>query len=371
LLRVGFVVNPIAGMGGTVGLKGTDGEAYYLALARGAKPVAWRRGLEFLNSVSSSGFAILTASGDMGYNVVAMSKHSGRVARVYAVEREKTSAEDTKRVVREMVGDKVDILVFVGGDGTARDICEVVGESTPVLGVPSGVKMYSAVFAVSPRAAARVFDEFVNGRAVLVEREVLDIDEDAYRKNELRVRLYCYMKVPVVEGFVQASKSPSTHLDEEENKLAVARYFVENMLEENTVYILGPGTTVKAINKVLGLPATTLGVDVLYNGEIMALDVWEKQLLEILNTYSRAKIVVTPIGGQGFIFGRGNQQITPNVIRRVGRSNIIVVATWSKIAGLDYLRIDTGDYELDKELEGYYKVLVDYNKFVVKKAVVV
>jgi len=371
LIKMGFVINPIAGMGGSVGLKGTDGDAYQLALQRGAKPVAWRRGLEFLNNVSSGEFTIFTASGDMGYNVVAMSKHSDRVARVYAVEREKTSAEDTKRVVKEMVSDGIDILVFVGGDGTARDICEVVDESVPVLGVPSGVKMYSAVFAVSPRAAARVFEEFINGRTVLVEREVLDIDEDAFRRNELKVRLYCYMKVPIIEGYVQASKSPSAHLDEEENKLAIARYVVENMLEENTVYILGPGTTVKAINKVLGLPATTLGVDVLYNGKIIALDVWEKQLLEILNLYSRAKIVVTPIGGQGFIFGRGNQQITPNVIRRVGRSNIIVISTWSKIAGLDYLRIDTGDYELDKELEGYYKVLVDYNKFVVKKAIAI
>ena len=369
MIKMGFIINPIAGMGGVVGLKGTDGEAYLIALKRGAKPIAWKRGLEFLESITVEDFEIYTANGDMGYNVVIKSRHRNKIKKVYGELKRETSAEDTKNIAREMVDDGIDILVFVGGDGTARDICEAVDQEVIVLGVPSGVKMYSAVFAVNPRAAAKIFEEYIKGNTEIVEREVLDIDEEAFRRDELKIKLYGYLKTPVVKEYIQSSKSPSsTFGEEEENKVAIARYIVEN-LESDTVYILGPGTTVKTINKILGLPATLLGVDVLYNGKIIVKDAWEKHLLEILDKYSKAKIIVSPIGGQGFIFGRGNHQISPKVIKRVGKENIIIIATWNKIRELNVLRIDTGDPELDKELEGYYRVLVDYNRFVVKKVV--
>ncbi|MEM1742233.1 MAG: ATP-NAD kinase, partial [Desulfurococcaceae archaeon] len=175
---------------------------------------------------------------------------------------------------------------------------------------------------------------------------------------------------PVFENFVQSSKTIAYSGDEEDNKIAIARYVIENM-SNDTVYILGPGTTVKTINKLLGIPATILGVDVLYNYKLLVKDAWEKQLIEILDRFNKAKIILSPIGGQGFILGRGNQQISPNVIKRIGRENIVIVSTWSKIRELDYLRIDTGDYELDKLLEGYYPVLVDYNRFIVKKVITV
>ncbi|MET1159860.1 MAG: ATP-NAD kinase family protein [Thermoprotei archaeon] len=365
---MGFIVNPIAGMGGSVGLKGTDGYAYYEAIKRGAKPIAPRRALEFLNSIRTNNFIIYTANKQMGLDIVTASKHANKVSRVFNNIGAITSAEDTKRIACAMVENGIDILVFVGGDGTARDIYEAVDGAIPVLGVPSGVKMYSAVFATSPRAAARVFEEFVKGNVVILEREVLDIDEEAFRKDELRLKLYGYLKVPIIAELIQSSKSISTGLDEEENKIAIARYIVENM-EHDTVYILGPGSTVKAINKVLGLPATLLGVDVIYNSRLIAKDVWEKQLLEILSRYDRAKIIVTPIGGQGFILGRGNQQITPRIIKRVGVENIIIIATRKKISELDVLRVDTGDPELDRELCGYRRVLVDYNTYIVKKVV--
>ncbi|MEM1676101.1 MAG: ATP-NAD kinase family protein [Desulfurococcaceae archaeon] len=367
---MGFIINPIAGMGGSVGLKGTDGDAYRLAVERGAKPIAWKRGLEFLNNINTTGFVIYTPIGEMGLNTVKMSIHRDKVVKTYNVCSETTTAEDTKRIVREMIRDGVDIIVFVGGDGTARDICEAVNKETVVLGVPSGVKMYSAVFAVNPKAASRVFEEFIRGNIVIVEREVLDIDEKAFRRDELYVKLHCYLKIPVFENFVQSSKTIAYSGDEEDNKIAIARYVIENM-SNDTVYILGPGTTVKTINKLLGIPATILGVDVLYNYKLLVKDAWEKQLIEILDRFNKAKIILSPIGGQGFILGRGNQQISPNVIKRIGRENIVIVSTWSKIRELDYLRIDTGDYELDKLLEGYYPVLVDYNRFIVKKVITV
>ncbi|OYT39064.1 MAG: ATP-NAD kinase [Desulfurococcales archaeon ex4484_58] len=366
---MGFIVNPIAGMGGAVGLKGTDGEAYRLALRRGAKPVSPLRALEFLNYIKINDFLIKSAPSVMGLNIVMGSRHRDKILKVIGDVKRETTAEDTKRIARLMVEDGIDILVFVGGDGTARDICEAVNEEVVTLGVPSGVKMYSSVFAVNPRAGARVFEEYVKGNAVIVEREVLDIDEEAFRRDTLKVKLYGYLKIPVISEYIQSSKSPSlSSSDEEENKYAIARYVIENM-EKNTLYILGPGTTVKAISRVLNIPYTLLGVDVVLNGRLLMKDAWEKPLLEILDQYDKVKLIITPIGGQGFLFGRGNQQLTPKVLRRIGKENIVVVATWNKIREIKYLLIDTGDHELDDMLSGYYKVLVDYNRYIVKKAI--
>lgn len=367
IVKMGFIVNPIAGMGGRVGLKGTDGEAYYEALRRGAKPVSPGRALEFLNSIKTSDIQIVSAPKIMGENIVEKSKLRDKLFMVVGDISQPTTSEDTRRIARSMI-DKVDILVFVGGDGTARDILEAADKKIPALGVPSGVKMYSAVFAATPRDAATIINEFVNGNVEIVEREVLDIDEEAFRKDKLVIRLYGYLLVPLVSGKIQSSKTLYYDISEEENKIAIAKYIIEQM-EEDAVYILGPGSTVKTINKLLGINGTLLGVDVIFKRKLIAKDVGEKELIDIIDKYGKAKIIVSPIGGQGFIFGRGNQQISPEVIKRVGRENILIVSTWRKISSISILRVDTGDREVDEMLRGYWKILVDYNRFIVKKVV--
>ncbi len=362
-------MNPIAGMGGRVGLKGTDGEAYEEALRRGARPVSPHRAIEFLNHVRSTDFEIIAAAGAMGEEEVLASNKKDLLRLVIGERKERTTAEDTKTAAREMIEKGTDIIVFVGGDGTARDILDAVDEEIPVLGVPSGVKMFSAVFAVNPRAAAKILDEFLRGRTSLVEREVLDIDEEAYRRGVLRIRLYGYLKVPLPrDDLLQYMKTVSKGGEEEENKLAIARTIVEDM-EPDTLYLLGPGTTVKAVADLLGIDKTLLGVDAVVNKKLVGKDLDEAGILRLLDRYSKAKIIVSPIGGQGFIFGRGNQQLSPRVIRRIGRNNIIVIATWNKIKDLPYLRVDTGDPDVDEMLRGYIKILVDYRRYIVKKIV--
>jgi predicted polyphosphate/ATP-dependent NAD kinase len=362
---MGFIVNPIAGMGGSVGLKGTDGDAYYKALERGAQPVSPRRALEFLNSIELKELEIYAVAGVMGEDYVVASRHRDKLKGVVGERKALTSRLDTIEAAREL-REIVDIIVFVGGDGTARDIYEAIGASKPVIGVPSGVKMYSSVFAINPVAAARLLEQYFEGRTTLAEREVLDVDEERFRSDELSIRLYGYLLVPVNEELLQSSKTMYTGVDEELAKDSIAEYIVES-LELDVPYILGPGSTVKAICKKLKVNCTLLGFDILLNGEVIVKDAWERDILNIIENYGRVKVILTPIGGQGFLLGRGNQQLSPRVLAKLSREDLIVVATESKIRDIPHLLVDTGDPALDEKFSGYIKVLVDYGRFKVVK----
>lgn len=364
---MGFVVNPIAGMGGKVGLKGTD-EVLKEALARGAKPVAPIKAREFLAKLKELGLAkrieIFTCPAPMGQAEV---KAIGLTAQILPMTlRSETTAEDTKLAVRILVDSKVDLIVFVGGDGTARDILDAMKKvnGVPVLGVPSGVKMYSGIFAASALDAAEVVQAFLEGTAQTVDFEIMDVDETAVRHDRLAVNLYGFLKGPFVPMRLVGSKqtSPET-LDEYENQMATARFIVENM-DPKATYILGPGTTVKCIADLLGVEKTLLGVD-LYKDKTIIKDVNERRILREIKDWSNVWIVVSPIGRQGMLLGRGNQQISPEIIKRVGKERIIVAATRSKIQGIEgnTLRVDTGDSEVDKMLRGYIKVVTDYREW--------
>ena len=361
--RVGFLVNPIAGMGGAVGLKGTDGEAYNEALKLGAEPVTPERARMFLSSIKNRDeIFLVSAPGVMGENLVKESQIKYCVLGSLGSE-ETTSIEDTKRIVEEMIKENIDILVFVRGDGTSRDIYDIVGSKKPVLGVPSGVKMFGSVFAVNAKAAARVVDAFVKGNAEIVEKEVLDINEEAFRKSKLEVKLYGYMKVPTVRDLVQAGKAPSRPKgSQEENQKAIAKSIIEDM-KEDILYLLGPGTTTRTIANELKINKTLLGVDAIHDGKLVGEDLNETRIIELLERFDEARIIISPIGGQGFIFGRGNQEFSPEVIKSVGKENVIVVATRDKLDELKCLRVDTGEADIDGMLRGYIKVITDYREW--------
>ncbi len=362
---VGLIVNPIAGMGGRVGLKGTDGDAYRRAVELGARPVSPGRAVQFLRLLSFP-FTVLAPPGLMGEQEVLEAGLAQRLRVIDCAPRQgATKADDTRRCAASMVG-SVDIIVFVGGDGTARDVVAAVDEGVVVLGVPSGVKMYSGVFAETPALAARALEAYLRGEAGVTRAEVLDVDEEAFRRDELRVRLYGTALVPAAEGVVSAGKEAAPWGEDELE--AVAAHVVENM-EPGVLYLLGPGSTVAAIARSLGLRKTLLGVDAVVDGRLVGSDLNEAQIIELLSRYPRAKVVVSPIGGQGFILGRGNQQLSPEVIRRVGVDNVIVVAARSKAARLRELRVDTGDPDLDRALRGYRRVVVGYGEEMMMKVV--
>ena len=358
-------MNPIAGIGGAVGLKGSDGEeTLKRAIALGAKPVAPGRARLFLEELSGLGckFQLYAGAGAMGEDEAISC--GLRPSLIIGERREKTTAEDTKKAAAFMANNEVDLLVFCGGDGTARDVMDAVDLRIPALGIPAGVKVYSGVFAKNPKVGARIAKEYLEGALPLMEAEVMDVDEEAFRSGRLSAKLYGYLKIPAESSLIQWVKAPTPRTEgEKENQRAISKYIIEEM-EDGCAYVVGPGSTTKAIFDALGLKKTLLGVDVLYGGRIAAKDANEKQILEILSEAPRAKIIVTPIGGQGYIFGRGNQQISPKVIRRVGKENIIVVATKHKLQTLRHgnLLVDTGDPKLDRELKGYVRVVTDYRE---------
>jgi predicted polyphosphate/ATP-dependent NAD kinase len=357
---VGFIVNPIAGMGGAVGLKGTDGkEILEKAVSLGAKPVAPMRAETFLSELAlyKQHIKLLVGAGMMGENEARI---HGFDYTVFGENKQATVNQDTMYVAKEIAAEKVDLLVFCGGDGTARDVLNAIESAVPVLGVPTGVKMHSAVFAVDPKAAARITLRFLDGQLPLWEAEVMDINEEAFRHGRVSARLHGYLLSPYEPRLIQGAKIASPMTESElRNQAAVAVYLIETM-EPDVVYVVSAGTTTRTVGDLLDEKKTLLGVDVFVNKKIIARDVNEKQILEAVEGKA-AKIVVTPIGGQGFIFGRGNQQISPKVIRKVGKGNIIVIATENKMKSLRRLKVDTGDPELDSEFAGQFRVLTDYN----------
>jgi len=357
---IGLIVNPVAGMGGAVGLKGTDGKAIVdQALSLGAKPVAPVRAQAFLSELNpvKHELQLVVGAGSMGEDEV---KTSDFTYEVLGKRRKETSAEDTEAIAKKMVDAGVALLVFCGGDGTARDILRSVSTASPVLGVPTGVKMHSAVFALNPQAAARVVIRFLYDKLPLREAEVMDVDEKAFREGRVSAELYGYVLAPYEPHLIQVNKiaSPMT-ASELRNHAAIGVYIIETM-KPDVVYVIGPGTTTRTIGDLLDAKKTLLGVDLFCNKKIVANDVNEKQILEATRG-KLTQIIVTPIGGQGFIFGRGNQQISPEVIRRVGLDNIIVVATEGKLRSLKSLRVDTGDPNLDADFRKHkVKVIADY-----------
>jgi len=357
---IGFIINPVAGMGGAVGLKGTDGnEILNKAIALGAKPIASAKAEIFLSNLSTAKEHIkfLVGAGEMGEFQV---KKLGFNFQVVGQAKSQTSSKDTQIIAHQMKNSKIDLLIFCGGDGTARDILKAVSLSVPVLGVPTGVKMHSAVFAITPQAAARVTLRFLFVSLPLRETEVMDVDEQAFREGHVSAELYGHVLSPFEPHLIQGNKMESPMIESEiQNQAAIALYIIEEMKPKN-LYIIGPGTTTRTIGDLLDQKKTLLGVDLFQNKEIAAKDVNEKKLLQAI-AGRNAQIIVTPIGGQGFIFGRGNQQISPKVINQVGLDNIIVVATKSKLDRLSSLKVDTGDSKLDAALRARgISVISDY-----------
>ncbi len=365
-LHLGLLVNPLAGLGGALAMKGSDGEELRAMASeltveqrqRAASRV--ERALGKLRDVAGQ-LAFTTWFGDMGGDLLPA---LGFECQVLGTPRDGMSrASDTREAASALRAAGVDVIVFAGGDGTARDIYDVVGDSFPVLGIPAGVKMHSGVFAVSPEAAGELLLQLVTGGLVgLRLQEVRDIDEDAFRHDVVRSRYYGDMPVPGEGRYLQHTKVGGR--ESQELVAAEIAAWMAETIEPQVTYLIGPGSTTAAIMEELGLANTLLGVDVIRDGQVLATDADEATLADILSgSEDPACIVVTVIGGQGHLFGRGNQQFSPRVIRAVGLDGITIVAAKSKIAALEGrpLLVDTNDPQLDAQLCGYRTISTGYD----------
>ncbi|MGN1168248.1 MAG: ATP-NAD kinase family protein [Lachnospiraceae bacterium] len=355
--KIGFIINPIAGLGGKAGFKGSDSrENLKKALDMGYEKEAHKRAFECLGQIKNcEDYLFFTAPGELGEDVLKCLGYCYETVKIPDITRTK---EDTLEAVRGFLERGADLILFCGGDGTARDICTVTGSESavPVLGIPAGVKMYSGCFAVNPRLAGNLLRQYISGYPMSIElREVMDIDESVLGTQGNSPKLYGYLPVINEGRMLQGAKAASTAVFQETEVLA--EHFIRKM-ETDTLYLIGPGSTTFKIKEGLGIDGTLLGVDVVKNRTLLQKDADEKMILRLLEKEKRTKIIVTCIGGSGFVFGRGNQQISARVIRMVGKENIELAITKSKLAGLWQrpLLADTGDREVDEYLKGYYRI---------------
>lgn len=365
MFKLGLIINPYAGLGGSVGLKGSDGQDTVAeAFARGAEARATTRMQRALAELQSQcdNICVYCFAGDMGEDVAkALGFHCRVIGQSQTIP---STAQDTQEAARQLQQLGVDLLLFAGGDGTARNIADAVGLTQAALGVPSGVKMHSGVYAVSPEAAGQLVMRLLSHALVsLSERDVKDIDEEAFRKGQVKTRWYASLSVPEAPHFLQQVKNSGAQADELVQR-DLAATLIEQ-LDDNTLYIVGPGSTTNVFLQELGLAGSLLGVDLLYQGKLLACDLAASEIFAaVTRHHGDIKIIITAIGGQGYIIGRGNQQLTPEVLRYVGKRNIHVIATREKIAALQArpLLIDSNDPKLDQEFSGYIPVITGYRE---------
>lgn len=367
--KLGLIVNPIAGIGGRVGLKGSDGEEIFReALKRGAVMESGKKALaaaQVLKEAEES-VDIYTCPGRMGEEICKEAGLRCTVLEKCTVSGGHTTSEDTIRACRALAAIGVDLLLFAGGDGTARNIMDAIGNSVPVLGIPAGCKIHSGVFALNPQRAGELAVSYAQGKVRKTkEAEVLDIDEEQFRKGRVQSRLYGYLRIPRETRMVQSLKSGSP-CGWQDSTERLAEYMAD-IWDSKTLYIIGGGSTTAAIMEKMNLKGTLLGVDLVYNGRVAASDCSEKDIINIMKDYASVKILVTVIGGQGYLFGRGNQQISARIIKNVGKENIIVAASQEKMLSFlgKTLYVDTGDEEVNKYLSGYIRVITGYGEYAV------
>lgn len=377
--KIGLIINPLAGIGGRVGLKGSDGEdivakAFSLGAVAEA-PVKAAKALEKLLPAKDE-FQLLTYPGPMGEDVA---KSLGFEPEVIGSlgELNLTTYQDTERAALDIKAAGAELILFAGGDGTARNVYNSIGDSLPVIGIPAGVKIHSAVYADTPAHAGEGALYFLAAgpKIKLRQAEVMDIDEEAFREDRVSARLYGFMSVPNLRNLMQSAKAGSL-ATERESMNSIGSHIILNM-EEDVCYLIGPGTTMMAVAEALGFKKTLLGVDAVLNKQLIATDLNEGAILDLLDELAdqgheasqgrkvkKAKVIVTVIGGQGYVFGRGNQQLSHKVLKKIGKENIIIGASESKMIGLGGkpLLVDTGDGNFDRGLAGYVKVITSMNR---------
>ena len=370
MTRIGLLVNPDAGLGGRLGLKGSDGQAEF-ARSQGAEDRAGPRVAVALTHFARlrkdpSSLEWITSEGRMGTDWIGSDLEIGSVSAIHTSSG-LTTSEDTAGLVAQLLESNIDILVYGGGDGTTRDIVAALesagSQNLPIIGVPCGVKMHSGSFAASPKAAAEVLSAWLDGELLLANTEVLDLDEEVYRQGRWVVRLYAEAMTPASPRWMQGTKQRVEASGEEEVLEGLADHVRELLMEDGRLLIWGSGGTLRTIGTQVGIKPSVLGIDASVGGEQVGTDLNEVDLLKLISGHDgEVTILLSPMGGQGFLIGRGNLQLSPAVLSAAGIDSVLGICTPAKLLTVRRLRIETGDVELDAEFAAkrYLKVLQGY-----------
>ncbi len=380
MARIGVLVNPDAGLGGKLGFKGSDGRAEE-ARKSGAKDRAGPRMRDTLTNIFEliklgrcAEFELIICGGKMGSDWITDIKFQEK--KIVGEWNGKTTSEDTHKAVELILEENIDLLLYAGGDGTTRDIVEKLeslnASNTPLIGVPSGVKMYSGCFAEDTNAAAEVLVAWINGELGFSTTEVLDMDEESYRKGEWKIDMFGQAITPASPLWIQGSKHQIQAIGEEEIIESLSEHIFELYIQnKNNLIIWGAGGSLNKIAKHCGLNTTLLGIDISKGDQLIGADLSENEIIEILenNENNELILLLSPMGGQGFLIGRGNLQLSPRVLRKIGIGNIMGVATPAKLLSISRIRIDTGDSLLDEEIRGkkYIKMIQGYRTIKIVK----
>ncbi len=366
VLKIGLIINPFAGIGGKVGLKGSDGqEIRQEAFARGAIQQSENRAKLALEAINSSSLVQwVTASGAMGAALLA---ELGFKHQVIYQSNEPSQSADTLSVANLMLEHDIDLLVFTGGDGTARNICQVIQDKIPVIGIPAGVKIHSGVYAITPQAAGELLNSLISNELVsLIEASVMDIDEDEFREGRVKAKKYGEMLIPAEHQYMQSTKVSSSQLNREQESVVlqdIAEFIIDNM-DDDTHYLIGSGTSCAALMDELQLDNTLLGVDWVYQNKLYGSDLNESDILKVIEKNpNKVQVIITVIGGQGHIFGRGNQQFSAAVLEQLSKDSITIIATKTKINQLHArpLIVDTDDPSVNQLFSGTMPILTGYD----------
>ena len=377
ILKIGFFINPIAGMGGKVALKGTDG-LIDEALRLGADPVSPVRAQRFLESLlkqKNDFLKFLVAPNPMGAQIFRQLQYPDyNILDIHL--NNPTTAADTFNVVKKFCQLKVDLILFVGGDGTSVDVFNSVFNNIPILGLPSGVKTYGEVFAHNPDEVIEILSHFVYDKTTH-EADILDLDEDAYRDGKLAVKLKGRLLVPNQPQYFQSGKVATSHtVDEEETQSRIAE-FIKILIEEqpsNTPFILCPGSVIDKISHLLNIQRSILGVDIYFQNKVQIIDAREDQIYNFCfnqDNISPPIIILTPIFVFFYLFFRGNHLLITRILKYIKKQNIWVIATRNKIKSIQdgVLRCDTADESINNSLKGYLRVIVEKNEYIMMKVV--
>ena len=373
-MRIGIVVNPDAGLGGKLGFKGSDGRAAE-ARAAGAEDRAGPRMLQCLTHLQTltasslnrnqTSLTFVAWQGRMGSTWVPEIQSAQTVGTEWVGHTpDSTSAEDTSNLVNALLDAKVDALLYAGGDGTTRDIVKALehrgeaAQATPLIGVPGGVKMHSGCFATTPKAAAEVVLSCALGDLRTAITEIMDLDEVVYQEGVWKVRMYGEAWTPSSPRFMQGAKEQVERVSEDDSIEGLANHIGSLLQDEDDLMVVwGSGGTLRRMGEHLNQSLTLLGIDI-QHGESLHTDLNETELIRIIGGHvdndgqqRPLLLLLSPMGGQGFLIGRGNLQLSPSVLRLVGHTNLLGVATPSKLIGLEAVRIDTGDESLDDEFQ--------------------